>query len=170
MIYDASLQIESKVPYITISKIKNISQKENGYILNLGNDNITIRVPVENMNQTIQEIHQLGVIKNSDLYGKDITSSYYDITIRLENLEKIKGRYLELLKKSDSVDTTLRIEKEIERLQLEIESLKGQYQRLTHLKEFSTIVIGITVPISPGPIGWIFVEIYEGIKWLFVWE
>jgi hypothetical protein len=171
MIYDGSVFLESKKePDSIISRIKTIALDKKGYVLNVGKSDITIRVPAESMNETLSEIYLLGTVSNKWIYGRDVTDSYYDLIIQLDNLEKIRQRYLELLQKSESVEITLKIEKELERLQLQIESLKGQFQRLSHLKDYSTIVVNIIAPSSPGPIGWIFVGLYEGIKWLFVWN
>ena len=68
-----------------------------------------------------------------------------------------------------SVETILKVEVELQRIENIIEQLKGQLERMEHLKSFCTIYVYYSEPVSPGIVGWVFVGLYEGVKWLFVW-
>jgi hypothetical protein len=35
---------------------------------------------------------------------------------------------------------------------------------------FSTLYVTVQDDADPGPVGWVFVGLYETVKWLFVWE
>jgi len=62
------------------------------------------------------------------------------------------------------------VERELERLNGEIDSFKGQLQRMSHLAQFSTINIALERKVKLGPLGFVFWGLSKGIKWLFVWE
>ncbi|MBU1718111.1 MAG: DUF4349 domain-containing protein, partial [Bacteroidetes bacterium] len=91
-----------------------------------------------------------------------------DLNIRLENAEKARNRYLELLKLAATVEETLKVEKELERLNTEIDLLKGKLNRYSHLVDFSTIDVYVKQRKQPGPLGYIIKYLYKGVKFLFV--
>jgi len=120
------------------------------------------------LNSAVNDISNLGKVTFKNIHGADVTESYLDNKLRLENAEKSRNRYLELLNKAVSVQEILLVERELERLNVTIERLKGQMNRIDHLDEFSTITINLRVKKKPGVLGYVFVGAYEAVKWLFV--
>jgi hypothetical protein len=96
--------------------IENIAKKYNGYINEIGTYRTIIRVNSENLDAAIKEISALGKVKSKNILGQDVTEEYSDYQIRLDNAEKARKRYLELLAKAEDVQATLKVEKELERL------------------------------------------------------
>lgn len=173
MIYDAYIRLDPKYEFdSTISHLTNIAKKYNGFILNYYQTRAVLRIPPDKLNIAMEEISTLGSVSQQSMAGNDITNEYHDLKLKLDNLEKTRDRYLEILKKADSVPTILEIEKELERVRNAIELIKGQLKRYAHLIEFSNLTIDLEAKdtVKPGPIGWIFYGLYHGIKWLFVWE
>ena len=82
----------------------------------------------------------------------------------------MRGRYLALLEKANTVSDILGIEKELERINTEIELLEGRIKHAESSVEFSSITVRFREKAKPGPIGWIFYGLYRGIMWLFIWE
>jgi hypothetical protein len=64
----------------------------------------------------------------------------------------------------------LSIEKELERINLEIERLEGRMQLAEFNVSYSNITIRFREKARPGPVGWVFYGLFRGIKWLFVWN
>lgn len=65
----------------------------------------------------------------------------------------------------------LAIEKELERINVEIETLEGSKRASDMMVQYSSINIDLnTKKPGPGPLGWIFYLGYKAIKWLFIWE
>ncbi|MEL6628160.1 MAG: DUF4349 domain-containing protein, partial [Bacteroidota bacterium] len=62
----------------------------------------------------------------------------------------------------------LKVEKELERLNTELDLLKGQMKRLENLTTFATINIRHEEKKKPGPLGYIGLGLYHSVKWLFV--
>ena len=62
-------------------------------------------------------------MKYKSITGKDVTDEHYDLNIRLENAQLARDRYLELLNRAQTVDETLKVEKELERLNTELDLL-----------------------------------------------
>lgn len=170
MIYNANLTVVVKKPDTANLQIIKIAKKYNGYVLNTSTNYTTIRVKADSLYYAIAEIAELGSIKNKNVYAEDITEEYTNLTIRLENSQKARARYLELLAKAANVEETLAVEKELERLNTNIDLLEGKINKLDHLEEFSTITVYVQKKVKPGPIGFVFKYVYKGVRFLFVWD
>lgn len=168
VMYHASLSIVVKVPDTLNLKLSEIANKYDGYVLTLGNKTSIIRVKSDKLQSAIADISILGRLKSKLISGDDVTDQYTDFQIRLHNAHSARKRYLELLAKAENVDAALKVEKELERLNGEIDSLEGKLKRLEHLSEFSTITVYMEEKIKPGILGYIGIGLYKSVKWLFV--
>ncbi len=169
VIYDISYSMESEEPDSVIESIKTLTNSYKGYIINSGKNNIRIRIPSNNSSGIIKDIEYLAEVIDKNISGKDVTEEYSDLEIKIDNIEKARKRYLELLAKAENVSAALKVEKELERLQRELDLLKGREKRMGHLVEYVTIDVNVKKGIKPGPLGYIVVGFYKAIKWLFVW-
>lgn len=145
----------------------------NGYMVSTSNNQLSVRVPATDLNAILIAFKKLGEVDAESINGRDVTDEYYDIKIRLENAVKTRERYLELLNDANNVTEVLQIEKELERLNATIDSYKGLIKRYDQEKDYSLINVYFYEKRSkprPGPLGYIFVGLYRGIKWLFVWD
>ena len=148
-----------------IDEVKNAK----GFVIQETENSIRTRIPSEKMDDFINNAKKNGNVENIRKTGTDITEEYRDNAIRLENLKKVRERYLTLLEKADAVIDILSIEKELERVNTEIEIFEGRIKYAEQSVTYSHITIFLNENIKPGPIGWIFYGIYVGVKWLFVW-
>jgi hypothetical protein len=168
IVYNASLNLIVKIPDSTTSQLMSIAKRYNGYSQTAGTYYVVIRVQSQYLNQAIADIEKLGKTERKSVSGKDVTDEYLDLNIRLENATKARKRYLELLEKSQSVEEALKVEKELERLNTEIDLLKGKMNKLDHLSTYSTISVRIKEKVKPGVLGYIGIGLWSGVKWLFV--
>ena len=168
VIFNAVINI-SVDSYDTLNRrLIEIAKKYDGYAVTLGNRRSTIRVGAEHLDTALKAISGLGKVKSKILRGDDVTEEYRDYEIRLENANKARQRYLELLSKAENVEAALKVEKELEHLNSEIELLKGKSGRLKHLADFSTIEINIEEKRKMGLLGYVGVGLYKGFRWLIV--
>lgn len=149
--------------------IEEITNTNNGYITYKSNNFSRIKVPVDKVEFYLNELKKAGKITQNSKSTTDITLNYYDTKLRLENLNKSRERYLELLKQAENVETTLKVEKELERLLYEIESLKATMNNLENQIAYTSIDIYLKEHITLGPVSWVFYGLYKSVSWLFVW-
>jgi len=168
MLYNASMTISTKKPDTIQKKVIAIAKKYDGYMLSTGSNSTVIRVKSDNLKTAIADIEKTGKIKNKNIYADDVTDEYRDNNIRLENAEKARTRYLELLQKAQTVEETIKVEKELERLNTEIDLLKGKITRIDHLEDYATITVYIKKKHQPGPLGYIGIGLWKVFKVLFV--
>jgi hypothetical protein len=170
IVRSAYLRIERRDPENGVKAATELAQRLGGWVQRTENKSATIMVPAEKLDAALEELGKLGKVAKRDVRGEDVTEEYLDLRIRLDNLEKARLRYLDLLNKAQNVGETLAVEKELERITVDIERLKGRLGYLERVVRYSTIQVLFERPTNPGPVGWVFYILYHGVKWLFVWD
>ncbi len=165
----ALIKIETSNPDSVHDHLIIIASELKGYVASSGGGLTSIKVPAENLKSAISQIELLGNVLEKHVAGKDVTEEFQDLEIRIENAEKSRQRYLELLNKATTVSEVLLVEKELERLNTTIELLKGSRERLSNSITFSSISVRTVDKVKLGPLGRVFVTLYDGVKWLFIW-
>lgn len=168
MTYNASVELLCKNPDNVRNQLPSIAEKYQGYVSQIDNESAIIKVKSDNLNNALDEISLLGKVIDKNIEANDITNQYLDVNIRLENYEKSRNRYLELLAKAQTVEEILQVEKELERLNGEIELLKSEIERFDQDIKYSTISVYYDKKAKPGILGYVFKGLYKGIRWLFV--
>jgi hypothetical protein len=167
--YSADIEIEvKKLNDAKTAVIEEIGSVE-GFIIQDSTNYVTARVPEESLDLFLQRVRLLGKVNSENKTGKDISDQYRDDLIRLESLKNVRGRYTELLEKAVTVTELLEIEKEMERVNAEIEILEGRKRYAELSVRYSAVTVRLQERTLPGPLGWIFFGLYSGLKWLFVW-
>ena len=168
LIYNAYYRIECADTEKTSKSIESLARDFGGYIVSAGTDEVKIRVLSDKFETALAEVEKTGDVESKKIYTEDVTDAYRDTEIRLDNKLKARERYLELLKKAENVNAAVNVERELERLNTEIEEMKGRLKSLSHLSKYSTITVSIEEKVKPGPLGYIFIGAWKVIKWMFV--
>ena len=141
VIFNANLTMKVENADTFNLRLTDIARRYEGYVVKLGSESSTFRVKAQHLNDALTALKGQGKVISKTVSGNDVTEIYHDHEIRLENLEKSRQRYLELLARAENVEAALRVEKELERVNGEMDSLKGKLQSMKHLADFSTITI-----------------------------
>jgi len=169
--YSVSMSLNVTDANETKQKINEQIENFNGFIVRESGNDVSARIPSERLDEFLTNIRGLGKIQNESKTGTDITDQYRDNVIRLDSLKNVRDRYIELLEKANSVIDILSIERELERVILEIERMEGRIRQAQLSVSYSLVSVRFNSDRTrPGPLGWIFYGLYRGIKWLFVWD
>lgn len=103
------------------------------------NYNVSIKVPPQNFDPMIADITKDKKLDNRWVNTDDVTERYYDLQSRIDNKKKLEERYLEILKQANKISDILEVERNLNQVRSEIESLQGQFKLLNHQISFSTI-------------------------------
>ena len=139
-----------KLIFESIEKYKGYTSSDQEY-KSVGkiSNTIIIRVPAKNFDQLLSDATK-GVTKfdNKNIEVKDVTEEFLDIQARLKTKKELENRYLEILKKANSVTELLEVEKQIGLLRSEIESIEGRLKYLESKVSLSTLTMTFyqTVP------------------------
>jgi hypothetical protein len=115
---------------------ENDDGSQNGYV--------TVRVPVDNFEDTLDAIKDLAVrVNRESINGQDVTEQYTDLEARLRSAKAQEEQYLEILDKATSVQDILSVQSYLQSIRYEVESLQGQLQSLGNQTEYSTISVSL---------------------------
>ncbi len=168
VIYNGKISLQIKSPDSTNQKLSLIAKQFGGYVQTLGTDISVIRVQAKNIDVAMDGIAALGKVESRKISGTDVTEEFTNLEIRIANSLKARERYLELLAKAENVEAALKVEKELERVNLDIDNFQGRLNQIGHLSEYSTITVYMKERVKPGIIGYIGIGLYKSVKWLFV--
>lgn len=150
IIKNASLRYETQDLEKTKQQVAATIKANNGYIQNddSGKDynqlyqRMTVRVPTQNFEQTLDGISQgVSYFDERTISQKDVTEEFIDLSARLKAKRALENRYLALLSKAKNVKEMLEIERELSHIREEIESKEGRLKYLKNQVSESTIYI-----------------------------
>lgn len=108
------------------------------------NYNLTIRIPVDNLDIFIDKVGLLGTLTNKSEKIEDVTLTYIDMTAYKEALEVEYEKVLELLEKATDLNQILILESKLSELRYEINSYESKLRAYDNLVAYSTIHIDIS--------------------------
>lgn len=124
--------------------------------------NITIRVPAEVLDETLEEIKAL--VEDADLdilsesvSGQDVTNEVTDLDSRLRNLRQAEEQLLEIMDEAKETEDVVSVFRELTRIREEIEVLEGQLKYYEESAKLSAIHINLQAKEAVAPItigGW----------------
>lgn len=119
--------------------------KYNGYISNSNqysnSNNFTVRIPAEKFDEAMNSFSGIGKVKSRSVQAEDVTDSYYDLKTRLETKKLLREKYNQYLKKAENIKDLMEIERNLNNVISEIESMEGRLKLLTNQIDYSTISI-----------------------------
>jgi len=163
VITDTSLSLVVKNVKDVLGKIQELAKQQSGFLIdsNLskpeegGTGTISIRVPTEKINETLEALRGLSVkVVSEHVSGSDVTDQYVDLDARLAVLQQTKTKFEEILTKATEVEEMLQVQQQLISLQDQIDAIKGQQQYLEKSAALSRITIYLStdelaLPYSP---------------------
>lgn len=101
------------------------------------------RIPKLKYEQSFLDLRKFGNVVFEQSNGEDVTDRYFDTEARLKSLRIQEERLLELLKKAVKMDDIIKLEKELQTTNYEIENLTGTLKKWDSLVEYSTLTVNI---------------------------
>ncbi|NAS30935.1 DUF4349 domain-containing protein [Flavobacteriaceae bacterium R38] len=106
------------------------------------NRSLVIRIPTQNFQKVIDSISKnVSYFDTKRISARDVTEEFIDLEARLKAKKTLENRYLELLKKANSVKEILEIERELSSIREEIEAKEGRLKYLQNQVSLSTLTI-----------------------------
>jgi len=151
IIYTGQLEMDVDDVERTLETVSNLVEGRGGYISESRfweqfdgaqkNLRLVLRVPAETFDNTLSELTELGRVVDQSTQGRDVTEQYYDLEARLNNKISQEIRYLEILDMATTVEEVLKVERELERIRGDIESMEGRMRYLTDQVSLATITL-----------------------------
>ncbi len=116
---------------------------------------VSARIPVDKVNDFLAFLRSSSVkVSSENINSDDVTSQYIDLQAKITNLEATATQYRDLLKRAVKVEEVLQVQRELNNVQTEIDSYKGQLKYLEGNASLSNITVNLAVdegelPIAP---------------------
>jgi DNA repair ATPase RecN len=156
-----------------IASIKTLTYDHQGSVIDADhyrekNADIKVKIPASELDVYLDQLSALGKVREKSERAEDITEQIIDAEARLENLKTLRARYRELVMNAKSMSEILKIEKELTKIQSEIDTLEGRRKSLLNQVAQSLVTIELRQKSIYGPLGYATIAVGWIIKKLFV--
>lgn len=107
--------------------------------------NARLAIPAAQLDAVISEIKELGPVEQEEHDSEEVTPQVADLDIRLRNARDTEQRFAEILRsRTSKVSDILDVEREMARVQGEVESMEAQQNRLNNRVALASIEVAMT--------------------------
>jgi anti-sigma-K factor RskA len=153
LVRNASLDLEVKSFQATVDALTVMVNAGGGYVdssnSQLGGNGkrqgtVVVKVLPEKLDAFLLKLRDLGEIKNQSVSTDDVTKAYVDTQARLDNAKRMETQLQELLKHATNrVSDLLQVERELGRVQGDIEQMQGELKLYDFEVEYATVTIAV---------------------------
>ena len=135
----------------SIEEIAQSVQGDGGWVVSTDRSSkhfgfVAVRVPAAKLDDTLKWMRQLGVdVLSEASTSTDVTDEYYDLRSRVKSLQATEEALIRLLDRAVDVEDALEVQRELARLQVEIESHLGRIKLLEETAAFSLVNISLNL-------------------------
>lgn len=173
LIWRASVDLEVSSVSNAVVAVSDVATALGGYIENQSDRgeesaSLTLRVPVDTLTTSMEALDAIGEVTRKSVSSKDVTEQYVDTDARLKTKIALRDRLRNLLDKAEDVEDILAIEKELGRVQGDIDSMQARLKTLKGQVDFATIEVSIRRKKILGPVGYVWDKACWLVEKLFV--
>jgi hypothetical protein len=173
LIWRAWLSIEVSSVSNAVTRVTEIAKQSGGYVESNSDSgdesaHVTLRVPVGSLTPAMASLESIGKVTSRRVSSEDVTEQYVDIDARLKTMVALRDRLRALLDKAQDVKDILAIEKELGRVQGDIDSMQARLKALKGKVDLSSITVSIKRERILGPLGYVLKGAWWTIEKLFV--
>ncbi len=107
---------------------------------------VTARVPSERFAQAMESAGSLGTVTGRSISSEDVSERYYDLETRLAARKILRDRLQTYLAQANDMKEMLAVEQELNSVISDIESMEGQFRRLSEQVNYATVNINMSLP------------------------
>ncbi len=159
-------------------EVKNLSETEEmisawiedfgGYVSNTwtnrNNMNITVKVPSTKFEEAMSSTGNFGELISRSISTEDVSENYYDLETRLETRRVLQSKLEGYLANAKNISDLLEVERQLNDVTSELESMEKQFRRLSNQIDFSTINISCSLPANTTEEGFETPDFIQGLK------
>ena len=137
----------------SIEEIAQGAQRDGGWVVSTDRSSkhigfISVRVPAAKLDDVLHWMRAVGVdVLSEASTSTDVTDEYYDLRSRVESMQATEEALIRLLDRAEKVEDALEVQRELARLQVEIEAHLGRIKLLEETAAFS--LVNVTLHLAP---------------------
>jgi hypothetical protein len=144
---DLGMTADANVIPSTLDDVVDIAESLGGHLAGRSDSTVKVKIPSRHFREGMTKIEKLADVTKRSVTADDVTAEFKDLEVRLENLRATRKRLEDFLGKAANITDTLTVERELERVALEIDTIQGRLRVLSDSTAFSVL----TVSIAPKP-------------------
>ncbi|MBN1813615.1 MAG: DUF4349 domain-containing protein [Anaerolineae bacterium] len=149
-----------------LAEIEDVTSEMGGYIVESSvyqygeskRATVQLRIPAEKLDEALEHFRGMATeVRSENISGQDVTDEYVDLQSRLRSKEATEAKLLEFLEEAEDTEAALEVYAQLERIQTDIEVIKGRMQYLEQSAAMSSVTIELTPDELAQPIeigGW----------------
>jgi hypothetical protein len=111
-----------------------------------GRGTLVLRVPAERFESALAALDDLGEVLGRSVSGEDVGEEFVDLEARLRNFEAQEAVLLRLMDRAETVSDTIKVQRELTGIQLEVERIRGRLRFLEDQTSLGTVTVKLTEP------------------------
>jgi hypothetical protein len=143
-----------------------------GYVASESRDDrtvsVSVRVPEPKLDIALDSLSLLGDVKSRRVSSQDVTEETIDVEARIQSLMAERDQLRELMGKAVAINDVFTLERELARVQGDIDSLQHRLEHLRNTSALAQLDAEFKKKREPGPVAVFFSAIGRGIGRLFV--
>lgn len=168
-----SLRLESDDPSAVGKRAREVVEAAGGFVeRSISAEDrplfLLLRVPARELEPTLTALEATARLKEKQIVSQDVTAETVDVEARLRNLIAVRDRLRGYLDRASSVAEIIEIERELARVQGEIDALEARLEYLRSSVAMAEISLRVERPRVLGPLGLVFAGVGWTLKNLFV--
>ena len=128
----------------------------------------TLRVPEASLDAVIDSLGTLGRVASHTVSAEDVTEQSIDLDARLQALIAERDRLKQLLDRANTIEQVMMVEREVARVQGEVDSLAGRLKELRSSAAMASVELSIRRKVVLGPLGYLGQWLGTALAKLFV--
>ncbi len=114
-----------------------------------GRGTVIVRVPSDRFEDTLTELGDIGRIESQFVDTQDVTDEFVDLEARIRNARTAEHVLLNLMDEATTIADTIRVQNQLERVQENIERMRGRLRVLEDQTSFSTLAVDVIEEGAP---------------------
>ena len=131
---------------------------------------LVLRVPEPRLDEALDQLSTLGEVDSRRLSANDVTEEVIDLEARVASLIGVRDRLRALLDRSTGMSEIMSVERELARVQAEIDSIEGRLRHLRSRAVMAELSLSARRERKLGPIGLLVVGAGRLLEKLFVYR
>lgn len=106
-----------------------------------GTATLVLRVPSGRFEETLGRIRKVGTVQAEHVAGEEVGQEFVDLEARLRNFQAQQTVLLRLMGEAATITDTIRVQNELQGVQLEIERIRGRLRYLRDQTALGTVTV-----------------------------
>jgi hypothetical protein len=166
LVQRASVRIIVEDPAALAPEAQSVAERMGGYVESAVAEErrltVAVRVPSPQLSAFLDTVERWGEVRERRVTSEDVTEQAVDLEARVRNLTAVRDRLRAYLARAGEIQDIIAVERELARVQSELEGLESRLTRLQTEVALSRVTLELERRRVLGPLG----ALVAGTAWV----